>query len=405
MKTDLETVSQTRRNFGLAPVVFLTLFTLVMLTGSPTVAHAKDFVTSINGFGFNASTGDGLFSSALKFQENGNIADRNDPATRVVVQIAATAEAESNDWSEDSLHITPLQALADSGGSLGFTAPSAQSQGFKVNRLSASWQTESGALTVGNDWTSFQDLLSINKGFGHANVANINAKNRTVVSQIKWLSPNGFSISLEDSPRTLSYLTDRGRANSNKIDTSPGLILSWQGGPGGTAGAYRVAAMGKKFDEPISGQNLEHGDIIGWGLNLEGGWQMGDLFAALSVTYGKGIDSYILQRAGNDIVVAPSYIDDSGYLDELGNSLSVQPSLYYRLNDNSNFHVSLGHYASESTFNSLGIDTLDTINMGYSWSPWPSTQFGLGLVKQNTDGRKGSVEESTQVTFDAQKRF
>ncbi|WP_423906359.1 hypothetical protein [Candidatus Spongiihabitans sp.] len=383
MRSELETTSQTRGNFGVISLVFLACIAMVMLMSSPTAADAKDSV-AIDGLGFNAITDHGLFSSGFKFQGKGNISDRNSHSVRMAVQMETTVEAESSDWSENSLHIAPLHALTDSSvGSIGFMTPSSQSQGFKVNRISASWETEAGTLTVGNDWTSLQDFLSVNKGFESANVS---AQNRTVVSQIKWLSPNGFSISLENSPRTSLYSTDSGLSNSIENNTSPNLILSWQGGPGGTVGVYRVTAMGTKFETPASGQNLDRGDITGWGLNLEGGWQMGDLFAALSVTFGKGIDSYILQRSGNDLVVAPNY------LDELGNSLSIQPSLYYRLNNNSNFHVSLGHYASEGAFNDSGIDTLDTINMGYSWSLWPSTKFGFELVDQDTDSRNGLVE-------------
>ncbi|WP_424946933.1 hypothetical protein [Candidatus Spongiihabitans sp.] len=353
MRAELETASPARGNFGAMSSVSLASMAMVvfMFGASLTSAYAEDSV-AIEGLGFNAMPDDSLLSP-----------DFNQPHF-------------------NQSHFN-------------------QSQGFKVNRISASWETEAGKLTVGNDWASFQDLLSINKGFESVNVS---AKNRTVVSQIKWLSPNGFSISLEDSPRTSLYSTDSGfsnsrSSNSNESNASPSLVLSWQGGPGGAAGVYRVTAAGKKFEVPASDENVDRDDILGWGLNLEGGWRMGDLFAALSVTFGKGIDSYTLQRLGNDLVVAPNY------LDELGSSLSIQPSLYYRLNNNSNFHVSLGHYAAEGSFNNSGIDTLDTINMGYSWSPWPSTKFGVEIVDQDTDGRNGLVEESTQVKFDAQKRF
>jgi len=175
--------------------------------------------------------------------------------------------------------------------------------------------------------------------------------------------------------------------------------LSWEGGPGDSAGQYRVSALGQRLDSESSGQNFDGNDIIGWGVNLEGGWQMGDLFAALSVTYGKGINSYILQRYGNSLLVSPNNIDASA------DALSIRPSLYYSLNNNSNFHVSVGRYTSEESYSASGIDTLDTVNMGYSWSPWPSTKFGLELVGQNADTRNGIVEESTQVKFGAQKRF
>jgi hypothetical protein len=176
------------------------------------------------------------------------------------------------------------------------------------------------------------------------------------------------------------------------------VILSWQGGPGGAAGEYRVAALGTRLDAETSGQSFDGRDPVGWGLNLEGGWQIGDLFAALSVTYGKGINSYILQRYGNELLVT------ANTQNQFADSYSIRPSLYYSLNDNSNFHVALGHYAAEEASSYSGIDTLDTINMGFSWSPWPSTKFGIELVGQNADGAAGDMDD-TRLRFGAQKKF
>ena len=201
-------------------------------------------------------------------------------------------------------------------------------------------------------------------------------------NQIKWLSPNGFSIAVESSPQT--SLSEVGDSSAYLAGGSPSIVLSWQGGPGGAAGQYRVSAMGTKLDAQNSGQSFSGEELVGWGLNLEGGWQIGDLFAALSVTYGKGINSYILQRFGDEILVTPNSTDD-GY----GNGHSIRPSLYYTLNDKSSFHVALGHYSAEDSNNLTGIDTLDTIQMGYNWSPWPSTRFGLELMGQNSEGPSG----------------
>lgn len=306
-----------------------------------------------------------------------------------------------NSFVRNPVHIeTTLQAdTSPAVDNLDSVTTGYQSQGFKVGRISASWKTKAGVLTVGNDWANFQDILSVNKGFESIDIS---AKKRTVSSQIKWLSANGFSISLEDAPKTSSYSTDDTTSNSSENTVSPGLILSWQGGPGGVAGDYRVTAMGRKLDATTEGQKFDSSNLTGWGLNVEGGWQIDDLFATLSVTYGKGIDSYILQRYGDNLVVTPNYSDEPS---ESGATLSIRPSLYYSLNDNSNFHVSLGYYTAKNSFNNSGIDTLDTINMGYSWSPWPSTKLGFELVGQNPGGRDSGGEESAQVKFDAQKRF
>jgi hypothetical protein len=382
MRAELGAPSTTKGVSGGLSLIFLSFIASVMLL--PIATHAKEPAT-IDDLGFNAITDDRLFSEGVKLQGNSVFKYGN----RNSVRIKTSLDANPIDETEYSFRNTGIE-------NLDLVTSSYRSQGFKVNRLSTSWQSDSGTLTVGNEWTSFQDVLRLDKQQESAGGTD---NNRSVASQVKWLSPNGFSISLEDSPETSKYLANDSLAGNDGDNSSPSLILSWQGGPGGTAGEYRVTAMGKKFDAAAEGQKFDGSDILGWGLNLEGGWQLGDLFAALSVTFGKGINSYILQRFGSDLLVRPNNLDTST------DSLAIQPSLYFSLNNNSNFHVSLGRYTSEESFNNSGIDTLDTVHMGYSWNPWPSTKFGLELVGQNTDGPNVLDEESTQVKFGAQKRF
>ena len=353
---------------------------------------------NIDDLGFNAVTNDRLFSQGFQIQNSGSYSFDNQNTAQFESMVDIEVLDNSSDTQAGAGYLNPNFVSDDEN--LDFIAMSykqssnQQSQGLKIKRLTTSWLTKSGKLTVGSDWTNFQDLLSIDKEIKSINSA---VEGRSVASQIKWLSPNGFSISLEDSPTTSIY--DNSLADDIEAGSSPNLILSWKGGPGGGAGEYRVTAMGKKLDAVSSGQSFSGSDVIGWGLNLEGGWQIGDLFAALSVTFGKGINSYILQRYGNDLIVTPNHLDNTT------DSLSIKPSLYYSLNKNSNFHVSLGHFTSDESFDESGIDTLDTVHMGYTWSPWPSTKFGLELVGKNADGRNGITEETTELKFGAQKLF
>jgi hypothetical protein len=342
---------------------------------------------TMDDLGFNTIIDDDLFSSNFSLWESSTLSLGNNRSSR----ISSNLELESMDSD-----------LAGFSGNRPFTSvfvdnfdsvsSNYQSQGLKIKRLSTSWESEIGALTVGSDWANFQDLLKIDQ-----DISGNEKKQSTVASQIKWLSPNGFSIALEDSPESGVYSSES-LQDEFKFQSSPSVILSWQGGPGGAAGEYRVAALGTRLDAETSGQSFDGRDPVGWGLNLEGGWQIGDLFAALSVTYGKGINSYILQRYGNELLVT------ANTQNQFADSYSIRPSLYYSLNDNSNFHVALGHYAAEEASSYSGIDTLDTINMGFSWSPWPSTKFGIELVGQNADGAAGDMDD-TRLRFGAQKKF
>ncbi len=282
-----------------------------------------------------------------------------------------------------------------------------QPQG-QIKRLSTSWNSGAGSLTVGSDWANFQDLINVDKGPDGL----IDQSSRSVTSQIKWVSPNGFSIALENSPQpSPPSQTSFGDAQelavspANLFETSPSIILSWRGRAADNAGGeYRVTAMGNKLDVNASGQKFDGSDVMNWGLNLEGGWQIGDLFSALSMTFGKGINSYLLQKFDNDILVTPNEVIPDEH-DQTGTSFGIRPSLYYSLNDNSAFHVALGHYFTSEADSETGIDTLDTIHIGYSWSPWPSTRFGLQLRDQSTQGPQGGSEYDTQVKFEAATQF
>ncbi len=262
-----------------------------------------------------------------------------------------------------------------------------------VKRISASLVNESGTLTVGSDWTDFQDVLTRDRVLGTEDREN------PVFRRIRWLSPDGFSISLEE-PSSISGQGGDGLSMQEDGQDVSSLILSWQGGSGGRAGEYRVAALGTRLDVASSGQHLDARDVHGWGLKLEGGWQIGDLFAALSATYGKGINRYILRRYGNELLVMANADADPA------DAYSIRPSLYYSLNENAHFHVALGHHAvdSSSSPETAGLDTLDTIHMGYNWSPWPSTEFGIELVGRSPNGTRGD-QGKTRFRFGARRNF
>ncbi len=270
----------------------------------------------------------------------------------------------------------------------------------QIRRLSTSWNSGIGSLTVGSDWANFQDLLSMDKSPDGVS----GQGGRSIASQIKWVSPNGFSIALEDASQTSLYSTG-GEPPGNLFASSPSIILSWRGGGADDVGGeYRVTAMSGRLDADASGQKFDGSNITNWGLNLEGGWQIGDLFSALSVTFGKGINSYLLQKFDNDILVTPNEAAADGY-DPVGMSFGIRPSLYYSLNDHSTFHVALGRYSTtEEDSGEADIDTLDTIHIGYSWSPWPSTRFGLQLRDQSKQGSRGGSED-TQLKFEAARQF
>lgn len=271
-----------------------------------------------------------------------------------------------------------------------------QSQGLKINRLSTAWRSKSGTLTVGNDWSNFQGFQhNSDDGSGYSRLFD----DRPTSEQIAWAHRSGFSIALEESAGEPEAVDENIESLQQLGEGTPNLILSWQGEFADQAGRYKVSAVGRKLNLKgvHDGVAVDH-EELGWGVRLAGGWRFGDLFAALRLTLGNGIDSFILRRFGSDVGVSPS-----GQVETL-EYLSILPSLNYSINDHSDFRVSLGRYESRDGEAVTGIDTLDTINLGYTWSPWPTTQFEVEVVSKDFEGAIND-EDSTEIKIGAEKRF
>ena len=64
----------------------------------------------------------------------------------------------------------------------------------------------------------------------------------------------------------------------------------------------------------------------------------------------------------------------------------------------------MNRFETEAEDTAHGVETLDTIHLGYTWTPWPSTQIGIEFVGKDVEG-PGSMEDSNEVNFAASKRF
>ncbi len=270
-----------------------------------------------------------------------------------------------------------------------------------VRRFSTALKGSTGTLTVGHDWSNFQDFLQ--RDSAPASIASQGLTSE----QVSWASAGQlgeFSVAFE---RDYSFLGPRtaadglGLANAGddgSVDGAPSLILSWRGSTADQRGQYSFSALGREFDTE-SGEDLEDEGGTGWGINLAGGWRFGELFAALSVTLGNSIDSFILGRVGDRKTAAEA----SRFLSP-SESISINPSLNYRLGEHSNVHLAFNRFASDSADVAHGVETLDTIHLGYTWTPWPSTRIGIEIVGKDVEG-PGTMEDSNEVNFAASKRF
>ena len=360
-------------------LVYSAICSLLYLS-SPGIYAAEPL--TIDDLGFNSITNNNLFSSRYTLENEAEVKGLDKTSVRTLLDVE---EIDDNQYGVSSLD------------NLDYLTSSYRSQGLKINRLSTTWETGGGTLTVGNDWTNFQDFLQTpDSGPGYSSLL----YKKQTAKQVTWTSRNGFSIALEE-PNTseLDAIDSNIESLQGLTDGSSNLVLSWQGGPGGKVGQYKLSALGRKLDvNGVHSGVLVDDSQVGWGLNLAGGWRFGDLFAALSLTLGNGIDSLLMNRFGSDVAV-----ETSGQANTLG-SISVLPSLSYSINKSSNFHVALGHYQAEDGDAIAGVDTLDTINLGYTWSPWPSTNFGVEVVGKDFEGTINNGD-SAEVKFGAQTRF
>lgn len=267
------------------------------------------------------------------------------------------------------------------------------SQGLHIDRLTNFDEGGVGTLSGGPDWSSFSEYLP---ELGHLD---LDRDDLLIENRIYWLTPNGFSLALES--KTGPAFTSAGRNESNdQTHNSTSVMLSWQPDQNGNPGDYRISAIGARLNLNSGRAGLVGNSATGWGLDLQGNWQIGDLVAALSVTYGKGIDSYILRKEGKDLYVMAERENDPS------NSYSFQPSLYYKLNDNSKFHMVLERYRSENdeSHADAADQTIDTLHLQYTWSPWPKTEFGLAISRENSDDVL-SGEDGSRILLEGSRRF
>ena len=266
---------------------------------------------------------------------------------------------------------------------------------ISIRRVSTSLTGPEGTLTVGNNWSNFQDFL-------HPAGSSLATRGLTA-EQLSWATRKGageISVALESGYELIGHdehLDESLAGVPDERDTSsPAISLSWRGGTDDSL--YGISALGREL-ELDDYDNTGATSDTGWGLNLFGGRHFGELFAALSVTLGNSIDSFILGRVGDRETASAA----ARYL-QPGNSINITPTLNYRLSENATIHLSVNRFSSDAEDAPHGVETLDTIHLGYSWTPWPSTRLDIEFVGKDVEGT-GPMEDSNKVNFAASKRF
>ena len=225
---------------------------------------------------------------------------------------------------------------------------------FSLKRYSARLQLGDDVLSVGRDWSGFQDLLDLPVGLENA------PEGAPLTNQLRF-QRQGLALALEQSVDT-------------ETPTAPQLVLSWRGRTDQTQ--LGIAVLGRPADETTESD-------FGWGVNLKGGLRFGKLFTALGVSLGEQIDALLIGDA------------DQPRVDVDGPTLLVTPQLHYEVGDNGNAWLGLSRYAAPDA----GL-TLDTIHVGYQWQVLPGTQVDIEFA-----GDLGEDTSGQTLTIGAQHRF
>jgi len=328
---------------------------------------------TIDDLGFSGVMDEEVFTSRLEVSSETDLKSKHLSAYTAGVQLKTMMDLRSDSDGPSGLEFDES----------GFD----NSEGFRIRRFSTSVKSSSGTLTVGNDWSNFQDFLGTPRSV--LRQSETVALGAVTTSQLRWASANGLGVAIERN------FADASGNQFENDQSSPSLVLSWSGASESGQGQYRMSALGHEVevDKDVSTTDSD----LGWGLNLAGGWRFGDLFAKLSLTLGNSIDSFILSRFSNR-----SESTSSSY--QLNDAFNISPSLDYQLTDKGNLHFSVNRFQSSEELAANGVDTLDTVHLGYSWTPWPSTRFGIEYVGKDVQGN-AELSDSNEVNFAASKEF
>ncbi len=269
------------------------------------------------------------------------------------------------------------------------------SSSFRLRQAYASY----GAWTIGQTWTNFMDFVAYPTTvdfFGPAGKAFIRQ------TQVRYTLSNGLSFSLENPETDGNGALGRLRESTGGLgeDSLPDFTAAWRGGPGGLGGSYEVAGVLRALgvNGEVDGLAVDE-DETGYGINLAGGWDYGPATLSASLTFGDGIGRYIINGAGNDI-----FVNADGSVDTV-ESLGASVNLKYNWTGSSSSLISFGHFSNDDPDRSNGIDNLQTINVNYTFSPYPRSSFGVELIQGFLENADGTDGDATRIAFGAQLNF
>lgn len=366
------------------------------LPGTNTEVEVSGYIKGDLIFDLDADVGDSFTASSIP--ADGTVAADRNPHTRFHAKQSRLRVRTTTPMDNGKDLKTHLEGdFLGAGGNQSFS----NSTTFRLRHAYASY----GGLLVGQTWSNFMDFVAYPTTvdfFGPA------GKSFVRQGQIRWTTPNGFSVSLEN-PET-DGLGAAGRLGESRggigSDELPDLTVAWRGGPGGAGGSYEFAGLLRQLGvngvapagSALAGTRIDD-DEVGWGVNLAGGWTFGDTTLSASTTFGEGIGRYIINGFANDV-----FVNTDGSIEAV-ESLSVNAAIHHSWSPTSSSLLAFGHFENDDPTRSNGIDEINTVHLNYMWNPYPSTTFGIEAIYGELDNADGTSGDATRIQFGVQQNF
>ena len=364
------------------------------LPGSNTSIELSGYIKADFIYDLDQDVGDSFAVSAISTDES--VSDSNQFRAHAR-QSRLRVKTNTNLDSGDSIN-THLEG--DFFGSTTFGQAFSNSTNFRLRHAYADYSSSAGTLTAGQTWTLFG-------GFNYTPTVDFFAPNGQVFvrqTQLRWTSPSGWAISLEN-PETLptGALSGGEGGGGDGKDELPDLVVKYSGGPGGSAGNYSGSAVFRQLGvEGITDDgNVIDDEEFGWGIHLGGDWDFGKTFLTAGLAFGEGIGRYILADGSfnNDV-----YVSANGDLEAI-QSYGLTVGATYNVSESSSVNFNYGRFENDDPERSSGVDTSQSYHLNYMWNPWPSTTFGIEAIYGERELADGSDGDATRLQLGIQRNF
>lgn len=246
---------------------------------------------------------------------------------------------------------------------------------------------EWNGITAGQTWSNFGGFLAMYPTIDFAPWPGM--ANASRQAQLRY-TVGGFSAALED-PANLGREVPVTAPDESK-STLPDLTLRYQGQAG--ALGYGASAVLRQIEYYQDSTDSDE-TTLGWGLNLEARYDIGDVTLRGSLTHGDGIGGYLEGSPAN-----PGYVDPVTGEVETTEASGATAGITVKAGPGA---ATLGYGIARADIDeavrvgaltSTANEQFEALHLNYIWSPIGAVSYGVEVshhTRQVQDGREGDA--------------